>query len=92
MTFCRSLHEIQAVASLPSHPNVVTLHRAWQQKGHFYIQMDLAENGSLGSILRQVRSSFNFSRLQVLHNVFKRSHPHFLNVCDAEKAGGTAAA
>ncbi|BDA41689.1 probable membrane-associated tyrosine- and threonine-specific cdc2-inhibitory kinase at N-terminal half [Coccomyxa sp. Obi] len=49
----RSLQEIQAVASLPSHPNVVTLHRAWQQKGHFYIQMDLAENGSLGSILRQ---------------------------------------
>ena len=53
----RSLHEIQAVASLPSHPHVVTLHRAWQQRGHFYIQMDLAENGSLGSILRQVCSS-----------------------------------
>lgn len=74
MAFRRSLQEIQAVASLPSHPNVVTLHRAWQQKGHFYIQMDLAENGSLGSILRQVRSSTNYSRLQVLHAPHSRDH------------------
>jgi hypothetical protein len=29
-------------------------YRAWQQRGHFFIQMDLAENGSLGQFLRQV--------------------------------------
>ncbi len=29
-------------------------YRAWQQSGHFFIQMDLAENGSLGHLLRQV--------------------------------------
>ena len=51
---CRCLHEIQAVASLPAHPNVIGQYRAWQQSGHFFIQMDLAENGSLGHLLRQV--------------------------------------
>ncbi|CAK0744424.1 hypothetical protein CVIRNUC_001546 [Coccomyxa viridis] len=49
----RCLHEIQAVASLPAHPNVIGQYRAWQQSGHFFIQMDLAENGSLGHLLRQ---------------------------------------
>jgi hypothetical protein len=37
-------------------------YRAWQQSGHFFIQMDLAEHGSLGHLLRQVclrPSSFN---------------------------------
>lgn len=29
-------------------------YRAWQQSGHFFIQMDLAEHGSLGHLLRQV--------------------------------------
>lgn len=53
----RCLHEIQAVASLPEHPNVVGQYRAWQQGGHFYIQMDLCEGGSLAQLLRQVRVS-----------------------------------
>ncbi len=52
----RCLHEIQAVASLPEHPNVVGQYRAWQQDGHFYIQMDLCEGGSLAQLLRQVRA------------------------------------
>ena len=50
----RCLHEIQAVASLPAHPNVIGQYRAWQQRGHLFIQMDLAEHGSLGSLIRQV--------------------------------------
>ena len=29
-------------------------YRAWQQSGHFFIQMDLAEHGNLGHLLRQV--------------------------------------
>lgn len=49
----RCLHEIQAVAGLPPHPNVVGQYRAWQQGGHFYIQMDLCEGGSLQQLLRQ---------------------------------------
>jgi hypothetical protein len=86
----RCLHEIQAVASLPTHPNVISQvcllaatsdcsisttqqlkpramhapaerlslrllqYRAWQQRGHLFIQMDLAENGSLGALIREV--------------------------------------
>ena len=50
----RCLHEIQAVAGLPQHPNVVGQYRAWQQGGHFYIQMDLCSGGSLSELLRQV--------------------------------------
>ena len=50
------MHEIQAVASLPAHPNVIGQYRAWQQRGHLFIQMDLAEHGSLGSLIRQVRA------------------------------------
>lgn len=34
---------------------VLLQYRAWQQRGHFFIQMDLAEHGSLGSLIRQVR-------------------------------------
>lgn len=60
--FRRCLHEIQAVAGLPPHPNVVGQYRAWQQGGHFYIQMDLCEGGSLQQLLRQVRT--NIVRLE----------------------------
>ena len=43
----RCLREIRAVAALPSHPNIVIQYRAWQEGGHFYIQMDYCEGGSL---------------------------------------------
>ena len=35
----RRLHEVQAVAGLPEHPNVVKYFRSWQQDGHFWIQV-----------------------------------------------------
>ncbi|KAL4427957.1 hypothetical protein ABPG75_002046 [Micractinium tetrahymenae] len=43
----RCLREIRAVAALPTHPNIVNQYRAWQEGGHFYIQMDFCEGGSL---------------------------------------------
>lgn len=49
----RCMREILSVAALPCHPHVVGLYRAWQQGGHFYIQMDYCELGSLNSLLQQ---------------------------------------
>ena len=43
-----------AVAALPEHDNIVGQFRAWQQEGHFYIQMDLCEGGSLAHLLEEV--------------------------------------
>jgi serine/threonine protein kinase len=43
----RYLHEIQSVACLSEHPNVVKYYRGWQQEGHFFIQMELCEGGNL---------------------------------------------
>lgn len=43
----RALREIKAVAALPAHSNIVGQYRAWQEAGHFYIQMDYCEGGSL---------------------------------------------
>lgn len=43
----RCLREIKAVSALPAHPNIVGQYRAWQEGGHFYIQMDYCEGGSL---------------------------------------------
>lgn len=43
----RCLREIRAVAQLPAHQNIVAQYRAWQEGGHFYIQMDYCEGGSL---------------------------------------------
>lgn len=45
-----------AVAALPAHENIVGQYRAWQQSGHFNIQMELCEGGSLAQLLSQVRS------------------------------------
>lgn len=44
-----------AVAALPAHENIVGQYRAWQQNGHFNIQMELCEGGSLAQLLSQVR-------------------------------------
>eukprot|EP00887_Chlorella_sp_A99_P006047 scaffold22.g6047.t1 len=43
----RCMREIKTVAALPPHPNVVQTYRAWQEGGHFHIQMDFCEGGSL---------------------------------------------
>lgn len=43
----RCLREIQMVASLPEMENIVAQYRAWQEGGHFYIQMDYCDGGSL---------------------------------------------
>ena len=43
----RSLREVQMVASLPEMENIVAQYRAWQEGGHFYIQMDYCDGGSL---------------------------------------------
>lgn len=47
----RCLREIRAVAALPAHPHIVGQYRAWQEAGHFYIQMDYCESGSLDQLL-----------------------------------------
>ncbi|KAI8106256.1 hypothetical protein M9435_000802 [Picochlorum sp. BPE23] len=47
----RCLREIQAVAALPAHDNIVAQYRAWQEGGHFYIQMDYCDGGSLHDVL-----------------------------------------
>lgn len=49
----RCMREIKAVSSLPGHPHIVGQYRAWQQEGHFYIQMDVCEGGSLAMLLEQ---------------------------------------
>ena len=54
----RCLHEIMAVASLPAHDNIVGQYRAWQQGGHFNIQMELCEGGSLAQLLSEVEHCF----------------------------------
>ncbi len=43
----RCLREVQMVASLPEMENIVAQYRAWQEGGHFYIQMDYCDGGSL---------------------------------------------
>jgi len=53
----RCLREIRSVIALPLHPHIVGQHRAWQEGGHFYIQMDFAPNGSLQQLLRKTSSS-----------------------------------
>ena len=45
-----------AVAALPAHDNIVGQYRAWQQGGHFNIQMELCEGGSLAQLLSEVHS------------------------------------
>ncbi|KAL0054481.1 hypothetical protein WJX82_009592 [Trebouxia sp. C0006] len=53
----RCLHEIMAVASLPAHENIVEQYRAWQQGGHFNIQMELCEGGSLAQLLFELEKA-----------------------------------
>ena len=51
---CRScLREIQCLAGMPAHRHIVGHYRAWQEAGHFYIQMDLCEHGTLTQLIRK---------------------------------------
>eukprot|EP00271_Cylindrocystis_brebissonii_P012615 TRINITY_DN3145_c0_g1_i2.p1 TRINITY_DN3145_c0_g1~~TRINITY_DN3145_c0_g1_i2.p1 ORF type:complete len:726 (-),score=105.10 TRINITY_DN3145_c0_g1_i2:2935-5112(-) len=47
------LHELQSVASLTEHPNVVKYYQSWQQDSYFYIQMELCEGGNLADYLKK---------------------------------------
>ena len=51
------MHEIMAIAALPAHENIVGQYRAWQQEGHFYLQMDLCEGGNLAELIDNVGTS-----------------------------------
>lgn len=47
------LREIMTVASLQSHPNVVSVYRAWQENAQLNIQMQYCSHGALSGILQQ---------------------------------------
>lgn len=51
----RYMREIQSVACLAEHPNVVNYFRGWQQDSHFYIQMELCEAGNLRMLLDSLK-------------------------------------
>lgn len=51
----RYMREIQSVACLAEHPNVVNYFRGWQQDSHFYIQMELCEAGNLRMFLDSLK-------------------------------------
>ena len=48
---CSCLKEIQCLAGMPAHRHIVGHYRAWQEAGHFYIQMDLCEHGTLAQLI-----------------------------------------
>ena len=50
---CSCLREIQCLAGMPAHRHIVGHYRAWQEAAHFYIQMDLCENGTLTHCIQQ---------------------------------------
>lgn len=43
--------------ALPATLDAQNQYRAWQEGGHFYIQMDFCEGGSLAQWARRVRSA-----------------------------------
>jgi membrane-associated tyrosine- and threonine-specific cdc2-inhibitory kinase len=47
----RAIQEVRFVASLKRHPHCVAYLQAWEQRGHFYIQMELCNGGSLQGYL-----------------------------------------
>ena len=48
------VHEVQAVARLPEHPNVVKYYRGWQQDQHFFMQMEHCTHGSFESLCQRL--------------------------------------
>jgi membrane-associated tyrosine/threonine-specific cdc2-inhibitory kinase len=47
------LREVQNVAQLGHHPNLVHYERAWQDDGHFFIVMELCRVGTLGRLIAE---------------------------------------
>ena len=45
------LHEVEAVARLQEHPNIVSHYRAWQEDRFMFIQMEYCEGGSLRDLM-----------------------------------------
>jgi len=50
----RLVNEVEYVAELGSHPNIVKYHRAWQEDGHFFIAMELCTGGTLANLIQRV--------------------------------------
>ena len=50
-----AMRELEAVASLPEHENVVKVFRGWQQERLFCMQFEYCECGSLGTVLQRLR-------------------------------------
>ena len=51
-TFLREIRAMGTIAATCSnHPNIVKYERAWQDKGYFYIVMELCEEGTLRSLI-----------------------------------------
>lgn len=50
-----AMRELEAVANLPEHENVVKVFRGWQQERLFCMQFEYCECGSLGTALQRLR-------------------------------------
>lgn len=51
----RCLLEARALQRLGEHPGVLRFERAWQEEGHFCLQTELCELGTLKDFLERVR-------------------------------------
>lgn len=76
------LHEIEAVAGMPEHPNVVRYFRGWQEEGHFWLQMEFCDGGSLRRLLsrrpKAVRRNCPDCSRHCSKDPFSPSHPGIL--------------
>jgi len=50
-----AMRELEAIANLPEHENVVKVFRGWQQERLFCMQFEYCECGSLGTALQRLR-------------------------------------
>ncbi|CAN0452505.1 unnamed protein product, partial [Discosporangium mesarthrocarpum] len=50
----RCLQEAKALQRLGQHPGVLRFERAWQEEGHFCLQTELCELGTLKDLLERV--------------------------------------
>lgn len=53
----RCLWEARALKRLAEHPGVLRFERAWQEEGHFCLQTELCELGTLKDFLERVRAT-----------------------------------
>eukprot|EP00736_Rhodelphis_marinus_P002487 Rmarinus@m.10674 len=64
------VREVQSIASLEEHPNIVKSYRCWQDSGHFWIQMELCSEGSIRSFHQKLGRAFSEGELwQALHHL-----------------------